>query len=114
MLVLSDFLLKCCRPAAFRRLLTTLRRYYLQTNLQHITRVLELNALGTISDDLASCKLRGGAEPHVHLGLWPEYAVMNHECSPNAVHLVVGDRLLVRATGTIFPGQEVCVNYLGR
>ena len=34
-----------------------------------------------------------------HAGLWPELALTNHSCLPNALPMVVGDRLVLRWEG---------------
>ena len=31
-----------------------------------------------------------------HAGLWPELALINHSCLPNALPMVVGDRIVLR------------------
>ena len=46
-------------------------------------------------------------QPEGFLGLWPEYALLNHSCMPNTTHVVVGGRLCLRAAHPILEGEEV-------
>jgi hypothetical protein len=101
-----------------------------------LERVLQANAYADVWQDLAATTVRGEAPTSV-AGLWPLFALANHSCAPNAVHSVVGStrlagdpaagaawdvlsrpglgpRMVVRAARRITPGEEVCVNYLGR
>jgi len=75
--------------------------------------VCALNVYGEEAQDLAASAARGeGASGH--LGLWPEFALLNHSCAPNAANWTVGDRMVVRAAAPIPKGGEVLINYLGR
>lgn len=50
---------------------------------------------------------------HLRLsGLWPEYSLLNHACAPNALAVVVGDVLILRAMAAIPKGVEVTTSYL--
>lgn len=89
-------------------------RYYLQQNAGSMGAKLAANVYGCECEDRASSRLRG-RQPGAHLGLWPEFSVINHACSPSAVHYVAaGGYMVVRALRTILPGMEVTVNYVGR
>ncbi|GFR51322.1 hypothetical protein Agub_g13687 [Astrephomene gubernaculifera] len=46
-------------------------------------------------------------------GLWPEAALLNHSCCPNASVLLVGGAMYVRAGRALLQGEEVTVSYLG-
>jgi hypothetical protein len=48
------------------------------------------------------------------LGLWPEFALLNHSCAPNVSVTVVKGAMLVHATDTLQPGDELATSYLGR
>ena len=45
--------------------------------------------------------LARGSRPEGHSGLWPEFAMLNHSCAPNAANLTVEDRMLVRAAADV-------------
>ncbi|GLC45535.1 hypothetical protein PLESTB_001203900 [Pleodorina starrii] len=47
------------------------------------------------------------------VGLWPEAALLNHSCAPNAGLLVLGGAAYVRAGRPLMEGEEVTVSYLG-
>ncbi|KAG2485215.1 hypothetical protein HYH03_016002 [Edaphochlamys debaryana] len=51
-------------------------------------------------------------EPASVLGLWPEAALINHSCAPNASVLPLGGALYVRAGRALQEGEEVTVSYL--
>lgn len=63
--------------------------------------------------DLAAAALRG-VEPVGHIGVWPEFSLLNHSCSPNTIHWVLGDTMVVRCATPIKSGDEVTISYLGR
>ncbi|KAG1659574.1 hypothetical protein FOA52_011930 [Chlamydomonas sp. UWO 241] len=85
---------------------------------------LALNAYGEVCQDmvltLARARARGaarggdGGEGRGHVGLWPEFSMLNHSCAPNATNFTVDDRMVVRAALHIPQGSEVNINYLGR
>lgn len=80
---------------------------------QHVEEMIHYNAYGDFHQDrvVAACRQQAN-RPHV--GLWPEFSLLNHSCVPNAIHLVVGNRMVVRAVRDIPAGKEVTINYLGR
>ncbi|RUP42945.1 hypothetical protein BC936DRAFT_137855 [Jimgerdemannia flammicorona] len=45
-------------------------------------------------------------------GLWILPSLLNHSCVPNAIYIIVGDLLFVRAMQNIPKDNEVCVPYL--
>jgi hypothetical protein len=51
--------------------------------------------------------------PSVRIGVWPELCAVAHSCAPNTVPVLVGDRLLLRATTYLEPGMQITVNLLG-
>ncbi|KAG1663734.1 hypothetical protein FOA52_006103 [Chlamydomonas sp. UWO 241] len=74
--------------------------------------IVNTNCMGEEFQDIASCALRGEG-PLGHIGVWPEVAMVNHSCAPNATCLTLGDRLLVRASEDIPLGTEVTLNWVG-
>uniref|UniRef100_A0A7S3R7L9 SET domain-containing protein n=1 Tax=Dunaliella tertiolecta TaxID=3047 RepID=A0A7S3R7L9_DUNTE len=70
------------------------------------------NVFGDGSEDPAAALCRG-AGSHALIGIWPEFSLINHACLPNAMHMLLGGRMVVRATAPIMPNQEITVNYLG-
>lgn len=40
---------------------------------------------GDDHDDLASAAMRR-EQPRGHIGIWPEFAFLNHSCMPNAIN----------------------------
>ena len=52
-----------------------------------------------------------GASPVAHKGVWPEGALFNHSCVPNATRFAIGNRLIVRAGAAVAPGEEVTLSY---
>ncbi|GAX81155.1 hypothetical protein CEUSTIGMA_g8588.t1 [Chlamydomonas eustigma] len=61
--------------------------------------------------DPASAVCRG--EPvSPYAGIWPELALANHSCLPNAMCILVGDRMVMRAVRDIVPDDEVTISYL--
>lgn len=65
------------------------------------------------AEDLAAAACRG-EQPRGHIGLFPEFALFNHSCAPNAINFVVGRSMVVRAAEPIKAGDEVTISYLGR
>ncbi|KXZ47298.1 hypothetical protein GPECTOR_36g24 [Gonium pectorale] len=78
-----------------------------------LAKIVKFNCFGDDAEDLAAAACRG-EEPRGHIGLWPEFALLNHSCAPNAVNFVVGDAMVVRACRPIRAGEEVTISYLGR
>lgn len=64
-------------------------------------------------EDAAVAELQEAGDPGSCAGLWPELALLNHSCAPNAVVVVVGGAAYVRAARPIVEGEEVAVSYLG-
>jgi len=71
------------------------------------------NAFGDAYEDLAAAVV-AGRQPCSQVGVWPAFAFLNHSCTPNSVHYVMGDSMVVRAVADIPKGEEVLVSYLGR
>ncbi|GIL54239.1 hypothetical protein Vafri_9815 [Volvox africanus] len=63
-------------------------------------------------DDLALTALQD-VSPVSCVGLWPEAALLNHSCCPNASLLVVGGAAYVRAGRPVLEGEELTMSYLG-
>ncbi|KAG2452349.1 hypothetical protein HYH02_003373 [Chlamydomonas schloesseri] len=78
-----------------------------------LAKVVKFNCFGDDAEDLAACAARG-EEPRGHIGLWPEFAMLNHSCAPNTVNYVVAGSMVVRAVAPIAQGEEVTICYLGR
>ncbi|KAF5842744.1 hypothetical protein DUNSADRAFT_5510 [Dunaliella salina] len=70
------------------------------------------NVFGDRSEDPAAALCRGDGS-HALIGIWPEFSLINHACLPNAAHVLLGGRMVVRAIAPIMPNQEITVNYLG-
>lgn len=51
-------------------------------------------------------------KPNSFVGLWPEYAFLNHSCVPNTVMTVIKDRMLIHATRLMDEGEELTRNYV--
>lgn len=68
--------------------------------------LVKFNAFGDDYEDLAAAAVRGAAVPHSHMGLWPQFAMFNHACLPNAVHYNVGHALVVRAMEDVPAGRQ--------
>ncbi|KAF8063050.1 hcp [Scenedesmus sp. PABB004] len=71
------------------------------------------NAFAVASEDAGAALLRE-LQPEAVAGLWPEYALLNHDCAPNTVAVVVGRFLLLRAAAPVLAGEELTASYLGR
>lgn len=48
------------------------------------------------------------------LGLWPEFSLLNHSCTPNVAITVVKGTMLLHASDLLQQGQELATSYLGR
>jgi hypothetical protein len=98
-------------------------------------RVVKANAVGEAHGDLAAALLAfseregcGGNDDEEgralaasnttqgHVCLFPHFSLLNHDCSPNAVHLTLqsGALVVVRAVRPINAGQPLSISYLGR
>ena len=51
--------------------------------IEQLYSIVNTNVIGEEFQDIALCALRE-EEPRGHIGLWPEAALINHSCSPNA------------------------------
>ncbi len=56
-----------------------------QLSPTQVQSALACNVLGEASEDVAVCALREQEPRMAYLGLWPEYALINHSCAPNTV-----------------------------
>ncbi|GLI67755.1 hypothetical protein VaNZ11_012008 [Volvox africanus] len=74
--------------------------------------LLQFNLLAEGTQDGAATIARSGPLMSV-AGIWPEVALINHSCAPNAATVLLQDRLVVRATRRIPQGREVLLNWLG-
>ncbi|GLI61413.1 hypothetical protein VaNZ11_003608 [Volvox africanus] len=63
-------------------------------------------------DDLVLTELQD-VSPVSCAGLWPEAALLNHSCCPNASLLVIGGAAYLRAGRPVLEGEELTVSYLG-
>eukprot|EP00798_Chlamydomonas_sp_ICE-L_P026296 gene26296-17388_t len=79
--------------------------------LASVSESVSCNSYGEVSEDLAVSELRD-QEAEAFNGLWPEFALLNHSCAPNTMHLIVGGVLLLRAARTIPEGEELTTSYL--
>ncbi|GAX80730.1 hypothetical protein CEUSTIGMA_g8165.t1 [Chlamydomonas eustigma] len=73
--------------------------------------ILRLNSVSGLHTDLVPSHCCG-QKVTSFLGLWPEVAMINHSCAPNALRVLLGDRMLVRATRNLLKGEEVTLSYL--
>ncbi|EFJ40499.1 hypothetical protein VOLCADRAFT_99704 [Volvox carteri f. nagariensis] len=79
---------------------------------QRVMSLLQLNLVAEETQDGAAAV--ANSEPLTsRMGVWPEVALINHSCGPNAVAVMLYDRLVVRATRRIPRGREVLLNWLG-
>jgi hypothetical protein len=85
--------------------------------LSHGTEDLGLLYATALSDAQASGDGGGDAQPDLAIrspaGIWPEAALINHSCMPNAASLVHKGRLYVRAARGLAKQGEVALSYLG-
>lgn len=51
--------------------------------MEQLYGIVNANVIGEEFQDIALCALRE-EEPRGHIGLWPEAALINHSCVPNA------------------------------
>lgn len=75
--------------------------------LQHpsVTRMDVVNNSSNIAMTLSACCS--------HVGLWPEFGLINHSCVPNISVSNVSERLLIRvAIGVVPVGAEITTSYL--
>lgn len=78
--------------------------------LQHI---VGYNSWGNDHNELGIASMRGESLTKCCIGLWPEFAMLNHSCIPNTENFAVGGALLVRSNMYTPAGAEVTTNYLG-
>ncbi|KAF5829076.1 hypothetical protein DUNSADRAFT_16609 [Dunaliella salina] len=78
-----------------------------------VLEALACHTLGDSCEDVAVAQLRQQEPLQSYCGLWPEFALLNHSCSPNTVHLVVGGWLLLRAARPIAEGAELTTCHIG-
>ncbi|GLC45330.1 hypothetical protein PLESTB_000310500 [Pleodorina starrii] len=78
---------------------------------EELSRLASLNAWGNSFGELGASALRGEASEAV-IGIWPEFALVNHACAPNTTAFAVGQRLLLQAVRDIPRGGEVTTSYL--
>ncbi|EFJ50256.1 hypothetical protein VOLCADRAFT_104069 [Volvox carteri f. nagariensis] len=71
-----------------------------------LAKVVKFNCFGDDAEDLAACECRG-EQPRGHIGLWPEFALLNHSCAPNTTNFVIGGSMVVRACRRIKAGEEL-------
>jgi SET and MYND domain-containing protein len=86
---------------------------------RRVTKAVAFNAFADKHQDLALAALSRAAglqeeRPAALVGLWPEFAMLNHSCAPNAIncpaHLAGGRPLMaVRAARGIAEGAHLCV-----
>ncbi|GLI66882.1 hypothetical protein VaNZ11_010880, partial [Volvox africanus] len=72
----------------------------------------KLNSWGNSFGELGCTKLRKEASEAI-IGIWPEFALMNHSCAPNTTTFTVGQMLLVQAVRDVPRGAQVTTSYLG-
>jgi hypothetical protein len=80
---------------------------------EQLAQLVAENAYSEASEDLGAALLRE-LDPEAVTGLWPEYALLNHSCSPNTVAVVVGRYLLLQAVTPVLKGEELTGSYLGK
>jgi len=78
-----------------------------------VLEALSCHTLGDSCEDVAVAQLRQQEPLQSYCGLWPEFALLNHSCSPNTVYLVVGGWLLLRAARPIAEGTELTTCHIG-
>lgn len=77
-----------------------------------LQQVVAACAYSDVCDDTGAAALKE-LTPESVTGLWPEFSLFNHSCAPNAVAVVVGQSLLVRAVTPVLTGEELTISYLG-
>jgi len=85
---------------------------------KRVAKVVALNAFGDRHQDLSLAALAAADEPAAAcVGVWPEFAMLNHSCAPNAInyplHLSGRGLMVVRAARDIAAGDEVTISYVG-
>ena len=72
---------------------------------KHLKKIVAFNAYGEPHSDYAVARLlqqgTGG-----FVGLWPEFAMLNHSCAPNTIHWVLRHHMVVRAVKGIAAGKS--------
>ncbi|KAG2441895.1 hypothetical protein HXX76_003502 [Chlamydomonas incerta] len=79
---------------------------------EELQKLVAFNSWGNSYSDLGAAPLRKEHSEAV-IGVWPEFALLNHSCAPNTVAFNVGQHLLVQAAADIDQGQEATTCYLG-
>ena len=79
---------------------------------ERIRRIVELNCFGEDYSDPAASACRGEV-PCSFVGLWPEFALLNHSCMPNSCMMVLQGTMFVRTAVPLRRGTEVTINYAG-
>ncbi|GIL88422.1 hypothetical protein Vretimale_14985 [Volvox reticuliferus] len=77
-----------------------------------LLRLANFNSWGNSFGELGCSQLRKEASEAI-IGIWPEFALMNHSCAPNTTTFSVGQMLLVQAVKDIPGGAQVTTSYLG-
>lgn len=63
---------------------------------ERLQSIVNYNSWGNEHADLGLAGLRSEPLGKSSIGLWGEYAMINHSCAPNTVNFVVGESMLVR------------------
>lgn len=77
-----------------------------------LMRLLQASSWGEEFRDPAASQVRH-ERPAGFIGVWPEFSLLRHSCSPNSSAVVVDRFMLVHATEDIPDGGEVTANKLG-
>ncbi|GIL64207.1 hypothetical protein Vafri_18177, partial [Volvox africanus] len=77
-----------------------------------LLRLVNFNSWGNSFGELGCTQLRKEASEAI-IGIWPEFALMNHSCAPNTTTFTIGQMLLVQAVRDIPRGAQVTTSYLG-
>ncbi|KAF6254006.1 hypothetical protein COO60DRAFT_1703525 [Scenedesmus sp. NREL 46B-D3] len=80
---------------------------------EQLQQLISENAYSELSEDAGASLLRE-LSPESVTGLWPEFALLNHDCAPNTVAVVIGQYLLLRAAAPVLAGEELRCSYLGQ
>lgn len=72
-------------------------------------------AASCYAEDCEDAALAGmlGVRPESLAGVWPEYSLLRHSCTPNTIHTIISGKLILRAAGPILQGDELFTDYLG-
>jgi hypothetical protein len=88
----------------------------LQTAGWWLATTLSLHGMRTLGSQLPPpCLPQVRHQPPVgFLGLWPEFSLLNHSCTPNVALTVIKGTMLLHASDLLSEGQELSSSYLGR